>query len=81
MMRLTPWRQIVGSAPQSPSLDYFIVQSIKKLCTQHSISEAQVEPGGLPTSPLYLLIITSHGMSSVLLSVLITYLWVCSAAS
>jgi hypothetical protein len=30
-MRPTPWRQTVGSAPRSPSLGYFTIQSIKRL--------------------------------------------------
>jgi hypothetical protein len=49
---------------------------------QHSNSEAQLEPSGLLTLPSsYVLITTSHGVSYVLLSVLITYLRVCSVAS
>jgi hypothetical protein len=48
-MRLTPWRWIVGSAPQIPCLGYSTVQSIRRLYTQHSNFEAQLEPGGLPT--------------------------------
>jgi hypothetical protein len=31
-MRLTPWRQTAGSVPHSPSLNYFIIQSIRRLC-------------------------------------------------
>jgi hypothetical protein len=80
LMRLTPWRQTAGSTPQSPSLDYFIVQSIKRLYTQHNNSKAQLEPGGLPTVLPYLLITTSHGVSSIMLSMLITFLWVYSTA-
>jgi hypothetical protein len=80
-MRLTPWRQIAGSAPRSPSLSYFIVQSIKRLCTQRSNSEAQLDPSGLPISPPYLLITMSHGVSSILPSAHITFLWVCSTPS
>jgi hypothetical protein len=80
-MRLTPWRQIAGSALQSPSSSYSTVQSIKRLHMQHNNFEAQLEPGGLPTSPPYLLITMSHGMSSVLLSAHITYLQVCSTLS
>jgi hypothetical protein len=38
-------------------------------------SEAQLEPDGLHTLPPYLLITTSHGVSSVLLSTHITCLW------
>jgi hypothetical protein len=49
--------------------------------TQHSNFEAQLEPGGLPTSLPYLLITLSHGMSFVLLFAHITYLWVCSTSS
>jgi hypothetical protein len=80
-MRLTPWRQTAGSAPRSPRLAYFTVQSIKRLYMQRNNLEAQLEPSGHPTSPPYQLISMSHGMSSVLLSVHITYLWVCSASS
>jgi hypothetical protein len=79
LMRPTPWRQTVGSTPQSPSLGYFIVQSTRRLYTQHINLEAQLEPGGLHTLSPYLLIITSHGVSSVLPSAHITYLWVYSA--
>jgi hypothetical protein len=80
-MRLTPWRQTAGSALQSPSLGYSTVQSIRRLCTQHNNFEAQLEPSGLPALLPYLLITMSHGMNSVLLSVHITYLWVCSVPS
>jgi hypothetical protein len=54
---------------------------IKRLYMQHSNFEAQLEPGGLPTSPLYLLITMFRGMSYVLLSMHFTYLQVCSALS
>jgi hypothetical protein len=80
-MRPTPLRQIAGSTPQSPSLGYSIVQSIRRLCTQHSNSEAQLEPGGLPISPPYRQITMFHGASFVLLFVHITYLRVCSMPS
>jgi hypothetical protein len=60
-MRPTPWKQTTRSVPQNPCLDYFTVQSIKRLCMQRSNSEAQLEAGGLPTSPPYLLITMSHG--------------------
>jgi hypothetical protein len=79
--RLTPWRWTVGSASRSPSLDYFAVQSIKRLCTQHNSLEVQLEHGGLPTSPPYLMITMFHGENSVLPSVHTTYLQVCSASS
>jgi hypothetical protein len=46
-----------------------------------SSSEAQLEHGGLPTSPPYLLITMSHGVNSVLPSVHIIYLWVYYVAS
>jgi hypothetical protein len=42
----------------------------------HNNSEAQLEPGGLPTLLPYLLIIMFYGVSSILLFMLITYLWV-----
>jgi hypothetical protein len=45
-----------------------------------SSSEAQLEHGGLPTLPPYLMIIVFHGENSVLHSVHITYLQVYSAA-
>jgi hypothetical protein len=61
-------RQIAGSTPQSPCSGYSTVQSITRLYMQHSNFEAQLEPGGLPTSPPYLLITMFRGMSSVLLS-------------
>jgi hypothetical protein len=80
-MRPTPWRQIAGSAPRSPSLGYFTVQNIKILCTSRSSSEAQLEHGGLPISPSYLLITMFHGVNSILSFVHIIYLWVCSIAS
>jgi hypothetical protein len=64
-MRPTPWMRTAGFAPQSPYLGYFTVQSIRRLCTQHSNSEAKLEPGGLPTSPPYLLITMFHGVSFV----------------
>jgi hypothetical protein len=80
-MRLTPWRQTADSAPRSPSSGYSTIQSIRRLCTQHSNFEAQLEPDRLPTSLPYLLITMSHGISSVLLSSHITYLRVCSAPS
>jgi hypothetical protein len=73
-LRLTPWGQTAGSAPQSLSLGYFTVQSIKRLCRQCSNSEAQPEHGGLPTLPPYLLVTMFHGVRSVLLSAHITYL-------
>jgi hypothetical protein len=80
-MWLTPWKQTTSSTPWSLSLGYSTVQSIKRLYMQCSNSEAHLEPGGLPTLPPYLLITTSHGVSSVLLLVLITYLQVCSTVS
>jgi hypothetical protein len=80
LMQLTSWRQTAGSAPRRPSLVYSTIQSIRKLYTQHNNSEAKLEPGGLPTLPPYLLIIMFHGASSVLLSILITYLRVCFVA-
>jgi hypothetical protein len=80
-MRPTPWRQIAGSTPRSPSLGYFTVQSIKRLCTQHNNSEARLEHGGPPTSPPYLLITMFHWVNFVPPFVHITYLWVCSAPS
>jgi hypothetical protein len=80
-MRPTHWMQTAGSTPRSPCLGYFIVYSIKRLCTQHNNSEAQLEPGGLPTLLPYLLIIMFHGVSSILLSILITYLWDCSVVN
>jgi hypothetical protein len=46
-----------------------------------SSSEAQLEHGGLPTSPPYLLITMFHEVNFVLPFVLITYLRVCSAVS
>jgi hypothetical protein len=46
-----------------------------------SSSEAQLEHGGLPTSPPCLMITMSHGVNSVLPSMHITYLRVCSTAS
>jgi hypothetical protein len=66
---------------QSSSLDYFTVQSIKRLCTQRISLEVQLEHGGLPTSPPCLMITMFHGVNSVLPSVHTTYLQVCSAAS
>jgi hypothetical protein len=80
-MRLIPWRRIADSTPQSPSSGYFTVWSFRKLCMLHNKCEAQLEPGGLPTLPPYLLITVFHGVSSVLHSLLITYLRVCSASS
>jgi hypothetical protein len=65
LMPPTPWKQIAGSEPQSPSLGYFTVQSIRRFCTQHSNSKAQLEPGGRHTLPPYLLIIMSYCVSSV----------------
>jgi hypothetical protein len=41
----------------------------------------QLEHGGLPTSPPYLMITMFHEMNSVLPSVHITYLWVYSTSS
>jgi hypothetical protein len=46
-----------------------------------SSSEAQLEHGGLPTSPPCLMITMSHGVNLVLPSMHITYLRVCSTAS
>jgi hypothetical protein len=69
------------STPQSLSLGYFTVQSIKRLYTLCSSSEAQLERGGHPTSPPYLMITMFHGVNSVLPFMHITYLWVCSTAS
>jgi hypothetical protein len=46
-----------------------------------SSSEAQLDHGGLPTSPPCLMITMFHGENSVLSSVHITYLRVCSTAS
>jgi hypothetical protein len=46
-----------------------------------SSSEAQLEHGGLPTSPPCLMITMSHGVNLVLPSMHITYLGVCSTAS
>jgi hypothetical protein len=43
--------------------------------------EAQLVPGGLHTLPHYVLITTSHGVSSTMPSMLTTYLRVCSIAS
>jgi hypothetical protein len=80
-LRPTPWRWTAGSAPRSRSLDYFTVQSIKRLHTLCSRSEVQLEHGGLPTSPPYLMITMFHGVNSILPSVHTTYLRVCSAAS
>jgi hypothetical protein len=80
-MQPTPYRQTAGSAPRSLSLGYFIVQSIKRLCTLCSSLEVHLEYGGLPTSPTYLMITMFHGMNSVLPSVHITYLQVCSTVS
>jgi hypothetical protein len=48
---------------------------------QHSSSEAQLELGGLPTLPPYLMITMFHGVNYVEPFVHITYLWVYSAAS
>jgi hypothetical protein len=48
---------------------------------QKTLYAAQLEHGGLPTSPPYLMITMSHGVNSVLPSVHTTYLRVCSAAS
>jgi hypothetical protein len=81
LMRPIPWKQTTSSTHWSPSLGCYTVWSIRRLCTQYNNSEAQLEPGGPPTQPLYLLIITLHGASSVLLSVLMTYLQVCSIAT
>jgi hypothetical protein len=79
LMQPTPWRWTTSSAPWSPSSSYFTIRSIQILCTHHSNSEAQLEPGGLPTSPPYLLVTMFHGVSSVLPSAHITYLRDCSA--
>jgi hypothetical protein len=46
-----------------------------------SSSEVQLEHGGLPTSPPYLMITMFHGVNSVLPFVHTTYLRVCSTAS
>jgi hypothetical protein len=81
LMRSTPWRRTAGSAPRSPSLDYFTAQSIKRLCTQCSSLDVQLEHGGVPTSPPYLRITMFHGVNSVLPSMHITYLRVCFTAS
>jgi hypothetical protein len=81
LMRLTLWRQTNGSVPRSPSSVYSTIWSIKRHYTQHNNCEAQQEPGGLLTLLPYLLITTFHGASSVLLSVLITYLQVYSVGS
>jgi hypothetical protein len=81
LIRLTLWSRTTCFAPESPNLGYFTVQSIRRLCMQHSNLEAQLEPGGLPTSPPYLLITMFHGASSVLPSALTIYLWVCSTLS
>jgi hypothetical protein len=62
-------------------LGYFTVQSNKRLYTQRSSSEAQLEPGGLHTSPSYLVITKFHGASFVLPSMHTTYLQVCSASN
>jgi hypothetical protein len=35
-MRLTPWRQTTGSVPQSPSLIYSTIQSIRRLYMQRN---------------------------------------------
>jgi hypothetical protein len=40
---------VFSDAPWSPCLDYFTVQSIRRLYTQHNNSVAQLEPGGLAT--------------------------------
>jgi hypothetical protein len=53
----------------------------QKICTQLNNCEAQLEPSVLCTLPPYLLITTSHGASSILLSVFTTCLRVCSTAS
>jgi hypothetical protein len=53
-------------------------------CTEYQktlYTTQQLEHGGLPTSPHYLMITMFHGMNSVLPSVHISYLRVCSAAS
>jgi hypothetical protein len=76
MMQSSIWQM-----PQSPSLGYFTVQSIKRLCTLRSSSEAQLEHGGLPTSPPYQMITMFHELNFVLPSLNITYLRVCSVAS
>jgi hypothetical protein len=66
---------------QSRSLGYFIAQSIRRLCMPHNNWEAQLEPGGLHTSPPYPLITKFHGVSFILLSTHITYPRVCSVPS
>jgi hypothetical protein len=52
-------------------------------CTEYqkTMYTAQLEHGGLPTSPPYLMITMFHGVNSVLPFVHITYLWVYSTAS
>jgi hypothetical protein len=55
-------------------LGYYTVQSIKRLCTPHNNSKAQLEHGGLPISLPYLLISMFHAVSSILHSIHITYL-------
>jgi hypothetical protein len=76
-MQLIPWMQIASTTPWSPSLGYSTIKGIRRLCMQYSNFEAQLEPGGLLTSPPYLLITMFHGMSSTLLFTHITYLRVC----
>jgi hypothetical protein len=76
-----PLEVMAGSAPQSPSLGYFTVRSIKRLYTQHNSLEVQLEHGGLPTSPPYLMITMFPSVNSVLPSVHTTYLRVCFVAS
>jgi hypothetical protein len=67
-----------NSPAQSTGLGYFTAQSTRRLCTPHNNWEAQLEPGGPYTSPPYLLITKFHGASSVLPSMHISYLRVCS---
>jgi hypothetical protein len=81
LMQLIPWKRTIGSARWSPSSSYFTVRSFRKLCMLRNNFKAQLEPGGLPTLPPYLLITTSHRASSTLPFVLTTCVRVCSAAS
>jgi hypothetical protein len=80
-MRLTPWRWTAGSTPQSPCLGYITIQSIRRLYTHRSNSEAQQGPSGLHTSQPYLQITMFHGVSSVLPSAHTTYPRLCSTPS
>jgi hypothetical protein len=71
--RQTHSRWTTGSAPLSQRLISSMVQSSRKLCTPHSNIEALLEPSGPPTLPHYPLIIMSHGVSSALSSMVVTY--------